>query len=448
MDRIHRSYGKSGVGVVNTYGSLLLSFITMVVLMSFSPLTGHSSAKTTVVHFVANHGAPFVDYLQERAEIFNELHSDIEIVIEVSAGNYTEAVYTRVLSGVPINVLDSTHSFMVFSAMNLLADLRPYIDKEVFNIEDVILPYALDVLGHDGSILGIPSQVHHITTMYNQTMFEEAGLPSLNELGDDWSWDWLQNEGYKLSRDTSGDGIINQYATRFTRSFIHIDPFVHQAGGMLYDRYLNPTESRLNTQAVHDGLEFLLNMYESGIADFSVGIAAMYNSRAAAINLSGAIAQHFIQAETSADRFGVTSQPRGPVNRGGHTYFGPYHVLNSSGQDVIDASYQWIRFLALNEESQLAMMEATGRIPAYVPVLRDLPSYLDSYSDEDRDFIWNYARAAMEPYNFPHYLTSAETSIQAIFNPGFADVFAGRQSLSNFLIRVHDQVQVELNRAQ
>ncbi len=401
-------------------------------------------AKTSVVHLSASHGTPFHDYLRERAEAFEALHPEIDIEIEVATGNYTEGVQVRLATDVQVNVLDSTHSFMVFAIQDRLVDLRPYLEREGVDVEGSIPPFALDVLGNNNAILGLPSQIYQISAIYNQTVLEETGLPALRTLGDDWTWTWLQSEARKLTRDTSGDGATDQHAVSFSNSFINMDPFVHQAGGMFYDRYLGPTESRFNTQAVNDGLAFVVDLYQSGFAT-NFNVNTFFSDRSGVITLYG-VPPYLTYMRDSIDNFEVVPQPRGPVRGGGHTFFGPYHVLRSGNSAEDEAAYLWVNFLALDAESQVGMIEATGRLPAYMPVLRNLHSYLDAYPEDEQAFMVDFAMAATDPDNFPHYLTPAEGAIASEFNPGFARVIAGEESLNNFLTFMHERVQTELDR--
>ena len=420
------------------------TILSCLIVALFAPVP--AAAQVQVIHLSADHGLPFHEYLRERAEAFMAQHPDIEIIVEIASGNYTEGVQVRIAAGVPVNVLDSTHSFMVFAIQNMLEDLRPHLERDDIHITSSILPFALDVLGHGSSILGIPSQVFFVGTIYNRTLFDEAGLPPLGELGDDWSWRWLREEARKLTRDKNGDGETDQYAVTTSRSFIRMDPFVHQAGGLSYDRYLDPTESRFNTEPVREGLDFLVDLTQSGVAT-SAGTQQFFGEQRAAIDLSGT-PNYLTFARDSLDQFEATAQPLGPVGRGGATYFGPYHILAGGSPEQSAAAYKWVRFLALDVESQIKMMEATGRLPAYLPVLQDFASYLTSYPESEALFLTGFAHAATHPDNFPHYLTPAEGAIQAAFNPGFAAVLSGEESLNNFLINMHEVAQTELNRIQ
>lgn len=403
-----------------------------------------AAARTTVVHMSADHGLPFYNYLRERAEIFERLNPDIDIVIETASGNYTEAVQVRLATNVQVNVLDSTHSFMVFAIQGLLADLRPYLERDGVDILGSIPSFALDVLGHGDAILGLPSQIYHVGAVYNRTLLEENGLTALAAIGDEWSWRWLEEQGRKLVRDHNGDGAADQFAAAFSTSFINMDPFVHQAGGMFYDRYLAPTESRFDSEEVRVGLGFVVDLFQSGLAT-GLNTPNFFRNRSAAVSLYG-VPPQIEYIRESIDEFEVTTQPLGPVRRGGHTYFGPYHIVRSGDPAQDQAAYRWVRFLALDADSQVAMMEATGRLPIYLPVLRDLGSYLGSYPERDQEFFIAFAHVAVHPDNFPHYLTPAEPAISRAFNTGFADVLNGRESLTNFLITMHSLVQVELNR--
>lgn len=402
-------------------------------------------AQTTIVHMSANHGPEFYDYLRERAEVFQQLNPDIEVQIDVASTGYTEAVQVRIASGVQVDVLDSTHSFMVFASQDRLVDLRPYLEPDGVDIAGAIAPFALDVLGNDGAIFGIPSQIYNKAVIYNRTLFDEIGLPALQDLGDawSWSWSWIRENSRRLTRNTSGDGTPDTYAVSFPVSFISIDSIIHQAGGMLYDRYLNPTESRFLSNEVREGLGFLVDLWQSDVAR-SVGVDAIYATRGAAINLDG-VPNQLPWIRESIDAFEVVVQPRGPVRSGGQTYFGPYHVLKSNDERQ-QAAYRWLRFLALDVESQVKMMEATGRLPAYVPVLRDLQEHLVGRSDVERKFLTEYAHASLAIDNFPHYLTPAEAAIASQFNPGFRRVLEGEEPLESFLTTMHQLAQIELDR--
>lgn len=49
--------------------------------------------------------------------------------------------------------------------------------------------------------------------IWNKTMFEEAGLPNLNEIQNagDWTWDKMEELATALTQDTDGDGEIDQW---------------------------------------------------------------------------------------------------------------------------------------------------------------------------------------------------------------------------------------------
>lgn len=425
----------AGIRLVSTF---------LLIALTFSLPALPVAAKTKVVHLNADHGPEFVRYLEDRAAAFSKLYPDIEIELLSAVRDVTQVATNRILAGVQVDVLDSTHSYMVFAGLDMLADLRPYLEADGVDIEASFLPTALDVVSQDGRILGLPSQVYTIATVYNVTLFDEAGLPTPQQLGADWSWQWILDEGRKLVVDRDGDGVTDQYGIFVSPALTNIYPVVHQAGGMVFDRYLNPTQSLFNTQPVLEGLEYMEELFRSGIAA-NMSYPDFYNGRRAAVALRG-IPTHLSYISQSIDDFGVAHQPYGPVRKGGHTYFAPYHVIKSHDPERESAATKWIRFLALDVESQVLMMQMTGRIPGYVPALSNLRDALLGYSQEEQAFLSDYVPIAMDADNFPNYLTSAEGAIGAAFDAGFARVLSGQEALGNFLIQIHETAQIELNR--
>ena len=71
--------------------------------------------------------------------------------------------------------MDSTHSFMVFSFHDSLADLMPYFRAAKYNLDRDILPFAKPVMMMDGR-LRFPRSMRPFR---NRSYFEEAGVAPL-----------------------------------------------------------------------------------------------------------------------------------------------------------------------------------------------------------------------------------------------------------------------------
>jgi ABC-type glycerol-3-phosphate transport system substrate-binding protein len=423
------------------YVAFVISAVLLLMMMCGE--IAAAAPKVQVVHLSGSHGVEFHQYLGERKEAFEKLNPNIEVVIEIVAGNYTEKVMLHVASGSQVEVLDSTHSFMVFAGKDMLADLAPYMRADKRSLDRDILPFARQLLEQNGGLLGLPSQVYNVGAIFNQTLFNELGVVDPAALGDGWTWDALRNTAPKLVH-TTPDGVTDRYAVYLSTSIQDMGPPVYQAGGTLFDSFLNPQKSLLNTEPARLGLGFWAELYQRGFASpFSA--PNFFGKRSGCITLYGVSAYAAQYMRDVGDEFVAVLQPKGPARRGGHTFFGPYQVVSSSVQQ--QAAYKWIAFLALNEESQAKMMHATGRTPAYPPVLRRLETYTTTDEPHIRRFLLQFRDVSIHGDNFPHTLTAAEADIKRVFDGAFAEVRTGERPFEGFLETVHPLAQLALNQA-
>jgi len=129
------------------------------------------SAPIKVVHVMANHGEPYLEFLKDRKAAFEAKYPDVEIEIFAQQVDYTTKVQLMIAGGSQVDVLDSTHSFMAFSFHDALADLMPYARANNINIDRGMLAFAKPVLMKDNRLFGIPGQVYGVIPSYNRTYF-------------------------------------------------------------------------------------------------------------------------------------------------------------------------------------------------------------------------------------------------------------------------------------
>ncbi|MGI6083080.1 MAG: ABC transporter substrate-binding protein [Limnochordia bacterium] len=413
--------------------------IFAVVLVFLAVASLADAATTKIVHVMADHGEPFLDFLNERARAFEAKYPDVEVEVFAQQADYTTKVQLLIASGTQVDVLDSTHSFMAFSFTDSLADLLPYAKAERISLDRDMLPFAQLVLMKEGRLYGIPSQLYGVVASYNRTYFDEIGLSPLRKLGDEWTWDWLRNNAGRLLKDTDGDGVLETGAVTFSSSFINVSPAVHQAGGSMFDSYIHPRRVNMLHPAVRTGLGFYAELTQRGW----MGSQSFFTKRGNAINLY-ATGAHSSNFTPDGDVFEAVVQPKGPMRRGAQTMFGPFHVPAASNQQ--EWAFRWVAFLGMNEESQVKMMEATGRIPAHPPTLRKIGNFLGYAEPHVRDYLLQVTEASMDADMYPHTLTQAEGAMRGIFEPAFRQVLNGTLALENFLETMQNQLQVELDK--
>jgi len=398
-----------------------------------------SAAKSTIVHLTGDHGQSMNDYLKAQAEIFNTQNPDIEVQIEVVAGNYLNNAQVRMASGLPIDVLDSTSTFTMLAHMDQLLDLAPFINRSPVANLNYLPSFALSTLTANGKLVGLPSQVFPQGVMYNKDIITEAGLPTPKQLGEDWTWSTLETMAKKLTRDLDGNNAIDIWGVDFARNLNRMDAAIWQAGGALYDRPLNPAKSLYNTEAARIGFSFYANLVKNNVAPVKgVSLGA---SRNLAIYLHGQT-NWIDRIKSSMDTWEVSIQPKGPARRGTNVAFAPFHIWSQTKYP--EAAWRWMEFLVFNYESMMKYAIATGRLPAFLPALQRMETYLTGDAKE-RNFILDFRNVALDPDNYPRYLTAAQSTIDSIFSKEWSKVLSGQQSVEMMLEMMHPLVQAELD---
>lgn len=162
---------------------------------------------------------------------FEQSHPGI-IVQQQSAGTgqaeYRERILTSIVAGKPPDVflLDNI-DVPAFTSRGVTLDLAPYLAR-----------LGVDPARYDSSVLGIfrkgaalyalPKGYTPMVLVYNKTLFDRAGVPYP---ADDWTWDDFIRTAKALTRDTDGDGKIDQWGTVFDRRVFLWIPWLWSGGG-------------------------------------------------------------------------------------------------------------------------------------------------------------------------------------------------------------------------
>ena len=136
--------------------------------------------------------------------------------------------------------------------------LTEYIGKEGYpdpELDDFI-PFVWDEFNGGDEVYWFPYQPDTRIFFYRSDLLEEEGLEPPT------TWDEMIDVAAKLTKDTDGDGQIDQYGFGFTARrgnnlTLAWVPFMFSAGGQLFDENNNPT---FNSQAGIDALNLLIEL--------------------------------------------------------------------------------------------------------------------------------------------------------------------------------------------
>jgi|LSQX01.1.fsa_nt_gb ABC-type glycerol-3-phosphate transport system substrate-binding protein len=240
----------------------LLAWIALVVVST--AVCSAASLKTKVT-FVPHGATAMYDAhdLENAVKRFEQLNPDVEVELIKAASSwqaYLEQILLRVASGLPTDVI-TPQPHWPMATIRYVADLTPYMNRDGISVKD-FLPGSIDAYFYDGKITGLPLAVVLRGSVYNARLLREAGYqPPAN---DKWTWDTVRDIGRKLTKDISGDGIPDVYGVHCggpVRSPM-VFPLATQAGGLFFDRFVDPDRSLFDTEPARIALEYFVSFYE------------------------------------------------------------------------------------------------------------------------------------------------------------------------------------------
>lgn len=174
-----------------------------------------------VIRFSAwwNHAPKKTDSLDRIEELQNKYNCKMEF-INIPYEQYLEKYITTVMAGDPMAefvLVDYVWFYPTLSLNGYLTDVTPYAQKGIIDFEKGnFVKTATQICTLNGKIYGFhpgswqyPSNILY----WNKSLFEREGLPNLYELffSNNWTWDKMLEIAKKATKDTTGDGKINQW---------------------------------------------------------------------------------------------------------------------------------------------------------------------------------------------------------------------------------------------
>ena len=201
-----------------------------VAIMLLSALACHDRADRTALEL-----ANWAEYREADLETrvlapFEDAHPGV-VVQQQSAGTgqaeYRERILTSIVAGTPPDVflLDNI-DVPAFTSRGVTLDLSPYLRR-----------LGVDLTRYDSTVVGIfrrgdavyalPKGYTPMVMVYNKDLFDRAGVPYPS---DEWTWVDFLRVAKALTRDTDGDGQIDQWGTAFDRRVFLWLPWLWSGG--------------------------------------------------------------------------------------------------------------------------------------------------------------------------------------------------------------------------
>lgn len=148
--------------------------------------------------------------LREAVNVFESQNPGIRITPEPISYGEKEPRYQAECTARRMPDVVKLHNFSLtmFFELGCAADLTPYIEKEGPGFLKTWYEIPIKTLTHKGRVMAMPGDFMSMVLIYNREMFKAAGLdpnrPPKN-------WTEFLDYAKRLTRDTDGDGRIDQW---------------------------------------------------------------------------------------------------------------------------------------------------------------------------------------------------------------------------------------------
>lgn len=221
-------------------------------------------------------GKELIDF-KKTLETINLESSEYELELkEISNQGYMQELDSLINTNMApdLIMLNYTNNLIQNGA---LLDITDYIGKD----RDIkIANYyksSIDSISANKKIYGLPFSCSPLVLLYNQNLFEDSGV-ALPKSG--WKWDDFRNAAKQLTKDTDGDGKIDQwgYNHSYTINFVQfLNSYGAGVGGnkdnliAAFNMYKNIFDEHLTPG--NEDLDNFFKVYRD--MPFNVGKAAM-----------------------------------------------------------------------------------------------------------------------------------------------------------------------------
>jgi multiple sugar transport system substrate-binding protein len=356
---------------------LTLACVLLLALINTAWVSKVSAADPVQITFMAWGSPEELDVWQKIVDDFRAANPNINVKVDVSDWtSYWDKLKTLYAGGTPPDVFAMDGPlYPDWAARGVLLNLQPYIDKTP-GLLDGLYPNTLAVYKQQDGYFGLPRDLQTIVLFYNKDLFDQAGVAYPTDI---WTLDDLRAAAKKLTKDTNGDGKIDQWG--FSTDLIDMELFWSEVlwsygGSIISD---DNTQTLLAEGKARDAWHFISDMtlVDKSIPDpstssqfggdvFAAGVAAMTTIG------------HWAVPQYSLLKFkwDVAAYPAGPAGR--------VTSVNSAGFVIAkdtknaDAAWEFVKY-AIGPQGQTRLTELGFAIPV-LKSIADSPVFLNQKS--------------------------------------------------------------------
>lgn len=303
----------------------------------------------------------------EIAPLIAKKHPDIRMEPKLFA-NYWDKLWVLAGTKDAPDIVDIGGGYLFdFVLADAMVNLDPYVKRDL-KMEDYFgPPWTYTLYPYEkGSCYAVPYTWVISVLYYNKDMFDRAALSYPDET---WDWNTLGSTASKLTRDTNGDGKIDQWGFDIHSDYYtYVDPMIASFGGKLLNEARNAAE--LDSPGTRAAVQFLVDLIHKHKVALPPpnSASSAFRNGGTAMTIEGSWNIHGIYRNIDRFDWDVAMVPKGPQAR--VTYGGPdcWGIMRRPGQDL---NAVWTVIKELISKETLEVM-AFGGGGGRVPILRSL----------------------------------------------------------------------------
>jgi multiple sugar transport system substrate-binding protein len=323
-----------------------------------SPESG-GRKKVVISHFWAD----VQDVWEEAIVEFEKAHPDIDIVQQaVSFDVHYKKVLTTAAAGSDIGDLVLLEDWFAQELLErqFLVDIGPWIQRDL-KAED-FYQVSLDTYTKEGTVQAFPVALGTYPLYYNRDLFDSAGVRYPDST---WTYDTLLAAAKKLTRDTDGDGRIDQYGFLLDNSG-GFDGLLYSMGGAV----LTPdgTRSAFAQPATQKALQYWVDLVQTHkVAPVNASVMGGSSSGGSRRPFeTGRFAMAMLQSAISTWRtvpfkWDLALPPSGPAGRKALRYGAAFGIPKTSENP--EAAWEFIRWIVKEMPPRFADRMFYGQVP-------------------------------------------------------------------------------------
>ncbi|HIJ64520.1 MAG TPA: extracellular solute-binding protein, partial [Candidatus Hydrogenedentes bacterium] len=327
-------------------------------------------------------------------------------------------VIVQCLAGKGPDLLDCYDSgqLMAYVRSDIAMDVTDELAERGVDMSE-IWPCAAPLYAYQGRVYGHPGNANAVAILYNERLFDEAGLPYP---AGEWTWDEFIDVAQKLTTyDERGRptqfGFIGPWDGTLYQSVIK------QWGGSMYTP--EGTRCVLDSSETIAAMEFMRDLiYEHKVmptpgqeasmataGGWSPGVLSLYGAEKGAMAVAGRWWLMLFRKEDYAHlRLGAAPLPRGPSDM--ITGGGRATLVNKHGKHI-EGALEFLEFLHSEEFNEIINRWADALPPVRKYAYVDGFLHNREYPEEDFHEVWRIAGEKAIPWDISPYVNGTTANI-------------------------------------